>query len=139
MPVSSQDLRDAFDFVSFGAPGENQAFLCIESGEIYYRSDLVGDLDELPDDIDDDEKYIEIPNEKELHLGRRLVFAFLENYFPNDMEEARRIFGKKGAYGRFKDLLVRRGAVEQWYDFKAKAEERALREWCELSSIEVSD
>jgi hypothetical protein len=29
--------------------------------------------------------------------------------------------------------------LERWYDFEAKATERALREWCELNSIELAD
>jgi hypothetical protein len=36
-------------------------------------------------------------------------------------------------------LLARRGALEQWYDFERKATERALREWCEVNSIELVD
>jgi hypothetical protein len=29
--------------------------------------------------------------------------------------------------------------LDQWYDFEAKAEESALRMWCDLNSIKVSD
>ena len=29
--------------------------------------------------------------------------------------------------------------LKQWFDFETKAEERALREWCDLNSIEVGD
>jgi hypothetical protein len=36
-------------------------------------------------------------------------------------------------------LLDQRGALAEWYAFEAKAEERALWEWCALNSIEVSD
>jgi GNAT superfamily N-acetyltransferase len=46
---------------------------------------------------------------------------------------------RRGAFARFKDLLDRRGVLDQWYDFEAKAEERALRMWCDLNSIDVSD
>ena len=31
--------------------------------------------------------------------------------------------------------LVRRGALEQWYDFSNKSEETALREWCVKNGI----
>jgi len=30
-------------------------------------------------------------------------------------------------YARFKELLARRNALDEWHDFEAKAEERALR------------
>jgi hypothetical protein len=36
-------------------------------------------------------------------------------------------------------LLHRRGALDQWYAFEAKAEEKALRMWCDHNSVEVSD
>jgi hypothetical protein len=38
-----------------------------------------------------------------------------------------------------KDLLARTGALEQWYEFEARAREKALREWCAENSIEVGD
>jgi hypothetical protein len=38
-----------------------------------------------------------------------------------------------------KNLLVRRGALERWYDFSNKSEETALREWCVENGIEISD
>ena len=58
---------------------------------------------------------------------------------PVQTPEVRRIFSRKGAYARFKDLLDRRGALDHWYDFEAKVEEKALRMWCDLNSIEVGD
>jgi hypothetical protein len=36
-------------------------------------------------------------------------------------------------------LLVRRGALERWYDFLNKSEETALREWCAENGIELSE
>ena len=96
-------------------------------------------MDELPDDIDDDEKYVQIPNKREFDLGKPLVFDFVGQFLPDDFDEVQRIFSRKGAYARFKDLLVRRGTLDQWYGFESKAEESALRRWCDLNSIEVSD
>jgi hypothetical protein len=29
--------------------------------------------------------------------------------------------------------------LDQWYEFEAKATERALREWCEVESIDLAD
>jgi hypothetical protein len=139
MPVSFQEIRDAFDFVSASSLGEHQAFLCIQSGKIYWHSDL-SDLDEeLPEDIEDDEKYLEIPDKRELDLGKPLVSDFARQVLPEDFDEVREIFRRRGAYARFKDLLVRRRVLEQWYDFEEKATVRALREWCELNSIELAD
>jgi len=38
-----------------------------------------------------------------------------------------------------KDLMDRNGVLDQRYNFEAKAEEEALRMWCSLNSIELSD
>ena len=119
--------------------GEHQAFLCRQSGKVYWHSELSEDLEELPDDIDDSEKYVPIPDKRELNLGKPLVLDFARQFLPDEFDEVRQIFNKRGAYAIFKDLLDRRGALDQWYDFEAKAEERALRIWCDLNSIDVGD
>ena len=138
MPISFADLQDAFLFVNFAAPGESEAYLDRQSGKIYCHSAYGDNDEELPDDIDD-EKYIAIPDKRELDLGKPLVLDFVSQFLPDDHDEVRRIFSRKGAYGRYKDLLVKRGALERWYDFENKAEEAALREWCAENGIELSD
>ena len=139
MPVSFNDILEAFEFVSAGGMGEHQAFLCRQSGKVYWHSELCEDLEELPDDIDDSEKYVPIPDKRELDLGKPLVLDFARQFLSDDFDEVRQIFNKRGAYARFKDLLDRRGALDQWYDFEAKAEERALRIRCDLNLIDVGD
>ncbi|MER8950666.1 hypothetical protein NKI23_32875 [Mesorhizobium sp. M0809] len=139
MAVSFKDIELAFEFVSSGGTGENQAFLCKRSGTLYWHSEVTGDLDELPDDIDDSEKYVQIPDKKELDLGKPLVLDFARQFLPDNVGDVQEIFSKRGPYARFKDLLQRRGALDQWYAFEANAEERALRTWCDDNSIEVGD
>ncbi|WP_225308645.1 hypothetical protein [Hypericibacter terrae] len=131
-------MQLAFDFVSSGGMGENQALLDRHSGKIHWHPEVLGEgvLEELPDDIDD-EKYIEIPHRNELDLGRPLVMGFVGEFLPEDYDDVRRFFGKRGAYRRFKDLAARRGVIDRWHDFSAKAEEVALRAWCEENSIEL--
>ena len=139
MPVSLKDILEAYEFVCAGGGDEHQAFLCKQSGKVYWHSELSDDLDELPDDVGDSEKYLQIPDKRELDLGKPLALDFARQFLPNDFDEVRQLFSKRGAYARFKDLLDRRRALDQWYDFEAKAEERALRMWCDLNSIEVND
>ena len=124
---------------SFAGGGEHQAFLCKQSGKLYCHSELCDDLDILPDDIDDTEKFLQIPDKKELDLGKPLALEFTREFLPEDVGDVRQFFSRRGAYARFKELLDQRGALAEWYAFEAKAEERALREWCALNSIEVSD
>ena len=101
-------------------------------------SELDEPEDELPDDIEDGEKYVAIPDKRELDLGKPLVLGFVREFLPNDFEEVRTIFSKRGAYQKFRALLTRRNALDRWHDFESKATEQALREWCELNSIEVA-
>ncbi|MGA8611318.1 MAG: hypothetical protein WB760_06320 [Xanthobacteraceae bacterium] len=138
MPVSFKDLQDAFEFVC-AASGEHQAFLCRQSGRITCHSELAEDLDPYPDDIDDPEKFLPIPDKRDLDLGKPVALDFARQFLPGDFDEVRQFFSRRGAYARFKDLLARRGALDQWYEFEARAEETALRLWCEAYSVELSD
>jgi hypothetical protein len=138
MPVSFSDLQLAFECVSSGGMGENKAHLDRQSGKIYWHSEFGDDDEELPEDIDD-EKYISIPDKRELELGKFLVLDFAREFLPDDYDQVRHMFSRSGAYRRYKDLLVRRGALERWYDFSNKAEEAALQEWCAENGIDLSE
>jgi hypothetical protein len=137
MPISFSDLQLAFEFVSSGGMGENDAYLDRQSGKIYWHSEFGENHEELPDDIDA-EKYIAIRDKIELDLGTPLVLGFAREFLSDDYGEVRHIFSRRGAYRRYKELLVRRGALERWYDFSNQAEEAALREWCAENGIDLS-
>jgi hypothetical protein len=140
MPVDFQELLNSFEFVS-GGGGLHDAFICRRTGKIYWRSetsDLDGLEEELPDDVEDDEKYIAIPDKRDLDLGKPMVLDFAREFLSDDFDEVRYMFSKRGAYKKFRALLIRRNALERWYDFESKTTERALREWCELNSIEIT-
>jgi hypothetical protein len=53
------------------------------------------------------------------------------------LPDVRHFFSKRGAYPKFKALLARRGAIDRWHAFEAKATEQALRDWCALNDIEI--
>jgi hypothetical protein len=140
MPVSFKDILEAYEFAAVSPHGEHQAYLCRETGKIYLHSDLYEDPEEeLPDDLEDDEKYISLPNKYDLNLGKPLVLDFAREILPRDFDTIRNIFSKREAYSKFKELLVRRNALDRWYDCEAKATERALRDWCEGNEIELTD
>ena len=106
----------------------------------YWRSDSLDELDEeIPDDLEDEEKYIAIPGKRDLDLGRPLVMDFAREFLPNDFDEVRYMFSRSGAYKKFRALVTRRNVLDRWYEFESKATERALREWCELNAIELAD
>ena len=69
-------------------------------------SDLDELNDELPDDIDDNEHYIVIPDKRDLGLGKPLVLEFAREFLPGDFDEVRYIFSRRGAYAKFRALLI---------------------------------
>jgi hypothetical protein len=137
MGVKFQDISEAFEFVSFGSMYEHQAFLDKETGKVYYHSEFGDDEEELPEDIDD-EKYIAIPHKNELGLGKNLVLDFAHECLPDEVALIHAMFSRKGAYSRYKDFLEDRGMLEKWYEYESEKQEKALREWCESSSIEIN-
>ena len=133
-----RDIEDAFIFVSLAGYGMHSAVLCKDTGRILYRSEM-GDLDEIGNEDLDWDTCIEIPHKNDLDLGRRLVFEFVESHLPDGYHRVQQIFGRRGAYGRFKDFLESKGLLQSWYDFENQRQEQALRDWCEENGIEISD
>ena len=115
----------------------NSARVNRETGEVFWRSDWDSELSEEPEDIDDDEKYFELPSPRDLDLGSRLVMRFAADRLNDRYDEVAAIFSRKGAYRRFKDFLIRVGALESWYAYEHEAKEKALREWCAENGVEV--
>ena len=138
MKIKFDDIENAFLYVSMSHMLENQAILCKETGEIFYISEM-GDSDDLPDDIDESDNYIEIPHKNELDLGRELVFRFVSEHLPEEYNRVAQVFRKKGAYSRYKDLLEHEGLLEKWYEFENDAQSKALREWCKENNIDLAD
>src|SRR5574341_620289 len=100
--VQFDELLDAFEFVSFGQPMGHAAYLCVESGVIYYHTEVGDNEEPLPDEIDDAQKYIAIPHQNDLGLGKRLVLHFAADVLPEDFDEIDGIFRSRGAYARTK-------------------------------------
>lgn len=142
MPVSFKEICDAFEFISVTDGYEHRAILCRKTGKIYTHSDFPDFEefnDELPDDVDDEAKYIDIPDRRELDLGKPLALDFVDEFLPLDSDEIRRIFRRRGAYRNFKALLARRDALDRWYRYESEATEKALRDWCSANEIELTD
>ena len=71
--------------------------------------------------------------------AKPLVLAFVDEFLPRDSGEVRRIFSRRGAYRNFKALLARRNALDRWYEYESQATDKALRYWCSLNEIELTD
>ena len=131
------DLEEAFDFVGGAAPCERTAMICAQTGQVCLRSEL-GGFDEIPDEAYDSDSWREIPHKKELGLGRDLVFSYIAQRSPADLDRVRSIFCRRGAYSNFKGLLEERGLLEEWYEFENDRQKEAILEWCRVEGIEVT-
>jgi hypothetical protein len=131
------EIELAFDFVSSAAPTEHVAFLCIQTGVCHWRMEFANNEESLPEDIADSGKYIEIPHKNDLGLGKPLALKFAAKALPDDFDEVAGIFQQRGAYGRFKNLLERRGKLAEWHEFESESQREALRGWCVANGIDV--
>jgi putative CocE/NonD family hydrolase len=118
-------------------PHENTAYIRTDTGTIHLVSEAIDE--EEPDDLESSDAYVSVPHKNDLDLGRNLVFAFVEEHMPDDWDTVRDIFRKRGAYGRFKDLLQRRRMLDKWFAYEESATEAAVRAWCEDVGIQLSD
>ena len=135
--VQYEEISSAFEFVGSAAPTEHSAYISLDTGKIYWASELASMDEELPDDVDTSDRYLVVPHKTELDLGRNLAFRFAAQELPDSYERVTSIFRRKGAYGRFKQLLDDNGVLEKWYKFEAEATEKALREWCAANGIQI--
>jgi hypothetical protein len=133
-----REIEDAFDFVSAGAPSEHAAYVSVATGETYYHTEIGDNFGPpLPDDIDEPGKYVAIPHKNDLGLGKPLALKFAARVLPDDSYEIAGIFQRRGAYGRFKRLLERRGKLDAWYAFESESQREALLSWCAANDIEL--
>ncbi len=135
--VNYEELSTAIEFVSSGMPTEHRAFVSIDTGAIHWVSDSSDIDDDVPEDLEESDRYIAVPSKTDLGLGRSLAIQFTEERVPDEYEAVRQFFARPGAYGRFKDLLAAHGQLDAWYAFEAECTERALLEWCEAQQITV--
>jgi hypothetical protein len=135
--VYLSELLDALEWVSAAGPFENAAYVSRQSGRIFWDTDAGGLEEELPEDVEDGTLYVRVPHKHDLDLGQRLIFRFVEAKASDAYDQIRAYFSKRGAYGRFKDLLERRGLLEDWYSYEQGAYEAALREWANSEDLDV--
>jgi hypothetical protein len=135
--VSYAELLDAFDWVSASGPMENSAFVSRKTGATHWASESAELEGELPEDIEDGSVYVAVPHKTDLDLGRTLALRFVSETAPEAAAAVNGFFRQRGAYARFKDLLERKGILQQWYEYEAQAVEHALRAWSEEHGFQL--
>jgi len=137
--VSLDELQGAVDWASSNTL-DNKAYVCRQTGKVYWisgESGVLDEEDEIPNDVDDVGRYALVPDKHDLDLGNRLVFRFTARFLAEHYDEVRNAFRHKGAYGRFKQILHRQDSVEKWYAYSEEQTIKALEFWCESEELEI--
>ena len=132
--MTYETIEEAFFFVSSVQPYEHAAVVNCTTGETFYASDMAG-YDEIPEEAEGSDDYIWIPHKNDLDLGKPLVMSFILSRCPDLYDEILDIFRRKGAYGRFKGLLERKGLLQEWYAFEEENTRERLLRWCEENGV----
>jgi hypothetical protein len=137
--VNIEELKGAVAWVSNNSL-MNEAYICRETGHIYWVPDDVemgGEWEDAPDDIQNIEKYVLVPDNHYLDLGNKLAFDFAAQYLAAHYDDVRTMFRRKGAFSQFKDLLHEKDLLEDWYAFSEEQSHKALEDWCEFEGFGV--
>ncbi|WP_457654018.1 hypothetical protein [Rhodocaloribacter sp.] len=135
--IDYRDLEDAVEFVSAGLMFDAHAYISRETRKVYLDcEDVCGEV-EIPGDVGDPGVYVEAPTKQGLNLGKRLVLRFVARALPDEYDEVENLFRRKGAYARFKDLLLQKGALDAWYEYERSATRAALVAWAEVEGFQV--
>src|SRR5215468_5990348 len=108
--VNAEELRTTFEFVSFGAPLEHSAYICVDTGKIYCHSLSagLGEEEDLPEDLETSDRYIAVPHKNDLGLGRRLALVFVAQELSDEYNTVAGFFRRRGAYSHH---VLRLGTV----------------------------
>ena len=137
--IKYTNLEMAMDFASDTFGYDSAAYICRQTGRIYYESDEFAADEEIPDDIENAALYVQVPDKRDLDLGKRLVMRFVSREIPGKYDQVDAIFRRKGAYSRYKELLDRDDLLEEWYKFEQSVTRETLCEWAEDEGFTVED
>ena len=137
--VSLDDLEFALMWVSGGDGFGSRAVFRRSDGKMFCDGAAAEpDVQEpMPDDADDGALYAEVPDSRSLDLGNALAFAFVEQSAPRLAAQVHAVFGRRGAWRAFRDLLDRNGLDDAWHAFKDRETRQALVRWARDEGFEV--
>ncbi len=135
--MNIRELEDAYMIASSDPGGSTEVLICKKTGKTLVNSDYSG-IYEIPEDADEDD-YLMAPNKYDLDLGNKLVFDFILDTVPDEYDRVRGFFSRRGAYGKYKDFLGRKGLVDVWHEHENVKTEEALRAWAKDKGLELTD
>ena len=116
---------------------EHHAYISLDTGAIYWISELNPLEEEVPDDLETSDRYLAIPHKNDLELGTNLALDFAAQELSDQYARVEGFFQHRGAYARFKELLAKEGRLDKWYAFEAEFTTRALKNWCRENDIRL--
>jgi hypothetical protein len=137
--VLMSDLLEGFEFTSSGEFFDAAAYVSLGTGVVYLMGEGTETDDDPPADLRTSDRYLAIPTRRDLDLGKSLALRFARRHMANDVDSIADCFRHSGAYARFKEIVDRRGRLEQWFEFEVKAVRLALAEWCSSNDLELVD
>ena len=140
--VKYDELWSGFEVTSIDGGGMGiSAYVDTETGNVWTSSDKDGGIHEAPDkdELEEDERYIQIPDKRYFDLGVRLVMKFADEFMPDAYDEISAMFQRKGAYRRFKQFLIDRDMADTWHRYEEAATEAALRRWGKDQGLTITE
>lgn len=81
--VAYEEISSAFEFVGSAAPLEHSVYISLDTGQIYWISELAPMDEDVPGDLDTSDRYIAVPHKTELDLGKNLALQFAAQELPD--------------------------------------------------------
>ena len=133
MKVKLVDIIDAIDMVD----QSSEYFLDKETGEIEWISDMTMSRDEQDEIYDrlDEHGFYRLPTSFELR-DYDIMEEFIEGLPEAVQGRMYSAIQGRGAFRRFRDMIIKMGIEQVWYDFKADTYKRKAARWCEENGIE---
>ncbi len=137
--ITLQKLEEAYHMADSGNDFcTTFVYFSRSTGEYQFFSDFEEEFDEdLIEELENDNDYIEMPDKRELDLGQPLVWEFVEMEIPEFRHSVQAFFTRRGAYSKFKAFLEGHNLLDKWYAFEEKKTREALLEWARENDIEV--
>lgn len=136
MKIKYQDLEYGFIFVN-AEEFDRVAYLDRQTGKIYTPVEGANNPEKLPEDVEGEERYLNIPEKKDLDLGIGLIMKFVSEYLPDSEDKVARMFSSREAHSKYESHLEHIGMLAKWQEFEGRAIEQALRNWCAKNNIEI--
>ena len=136
MRVKLSDILEAFELND----RYSEYFLDLETNEVVQVNDMMmmeSEKEEIYDRLDEHGFY-RLPSSFDLR-----DYDIMEDFIAGMPEGVQgRMYSAikgKGAFRRFKDMIIDMGIDQMWYEFHDDAYKRKAAQWCEENGIEYED